>query len=169
MSEYFFPGVSNENEVELFNLQIYIDYKFNKEKLIITGLINEELIDGIYVSLTLLKKLGLIIPNYLHIHFPNYLNLKVGISSSLCIFLSLYEKIKKVNLFDNKKIIASGEIDLEGNVLEVGGIKEKIKIFNSEYYTFLLSYDNEKDVENDLIDKIYFLNNISELIKDKKI
>ncbi len=52
---FFFPGV-NEEDSKFFSLQIYDDNNTEEEKIIVTGLINEEILDAVNISITLIKK-----------------------------------------------------------------------------------------------------------------
>lgn len=83
MKNVYIPTI-NENNVQYFEVQIYYDY--SDDNLIISGYVDSEIEQSVYISLTILKSWKIKIPNFIHIHFPDYNYLKAGISASLGIF-----------------------------------------------------------------------------------
>ena len=162
----FIPGIG-ENESIYFNPQIY---KSNDgpDELIITGQIESEIEQSVYISLTLIRKQGIKIPTYLHIHFPHYEYDKTGISASLGIFFQLFTSITNKRL--KKKYIMTGEIDIEGNIYGIGQIKEKIDVFKQNDFDYMIiPYENKNFAEKNIIavQNIYELNEIIKLLEDK--
>lgn len=76
-----------------------------------------------------MKKLSVKIPDYIHIHFPDYTKLKGGFSCSLGLFLILYTKILNLNL--KNTYMAMGEVDIYGNVRVVGAIEKTLKLIHN--------------------------------------
>lgn len=82
-----------------------------------------------------------------HVHFPAGAVRKDGPSAGVAVLLSL------IGLFSNRKLPSdlamTGEISLRGDVLPVGGIKEKlIAAHRYGVKTILLPFENEKDLED---------------------
>lgn len=129
MEKILIPAVSNDLDVKKIGFQIYIEDTADSE-LVITGYYSQEFEQACYIAITNLRRMQIKIPNYIHIHFLNYDFLKVGISCSLAIFSLLYMKIKNINL--KNKLLVTGEIDIEGNIYEVGVIDEKFIAFSND-------------------------------------
>lgn len=103
----------------------------------------------------------------LHMHVPAGAIPKDGPSAGISIFTAMLSRLK--NLIVKKSFAMTGEIDLQGFVLPVGGIKEKILAAKkSGIDTVLLPLQNKYDIaeiETLLGDlKIIYLENITELI-----
>lgn len=82
----------------------------------------------------------------LHLHFPAGATPKDGPSAGITIFSCL------ISLFKNKaikdRVAMTGELSLTGDVLAVGGIKEKIIAAHRQKMTkVLIPYDNASDLE----------------------
>lgn len=160
MNNIFIPAVNND-DVKIIDIQIFKEEKQNKG-LIITGLIDEEFEDSICLSISILKKLNIDIPPFLHIHFPDYNYIKSGISVSLGMFLTLYCFLKNIDL--KKKYMITGEIDLFGNIYSIGAIEQKYNMFkklNLDY--FIIPYGNIIDLDKDNY-KIKGIKTINDLI-----
>ncbi|WGH26624.1 MAG: endopeptidase La [Candidatus Shikimatogenerans bostrichidophilus] len=105
----------------------------------------------------------------IHLHVPEGSIPKDGPSAGISILISL------ISLFKNKKIKSflamTGEITLKGEILEVGGIKEKI--LAAKRYSIkkiILPYNNKKNIlyfkKKDLLGlKFNYVKNIKEVIK----
>ena len=119
------------------------------------------------------KKLG-IDPDFykkfdVHVHVPAGAFPKDGPSAGVAMITSI------VSLLTNKSVIEAmgmtGEISLRGNVLPIGGLKEKSTAAHRAGLTHILAPTlNEKDLEDipetvlkDL--KISFVKNVSEVLK----
>ena len=89
-----------------------------------------------------LKSWKIKIPNFIHIHFPDYNYLKAGISASLGIFFSIYSSILEITV--TKSYLFTGEIDILGNISEVGGMEYKYKLFKKEKFDFFIVPTNVK-------------------------
>ena len=136
---------------------------------IITGNILDQTKDDILVVISYLKskKLLNLTNEHLHINFNQDIKLD-GKSGSLGIAASIVSLIKEKKIKND--IAFSGKLDLNGNVLKVSSIKEKIiTAYNNNIKTIYLPKENKDDLEDvplfirdDL--KIIFINNFDEVI-----
>ncbi len=105
----------------------------------------------------------------IHIHFTEGSNPKDGPSAGIAITTAILSHIKNQKISD--EISMTGEITLKGDILKVGGIKEKsIACFRNKIKTLYIPVDNKNDInwlEKDLKEKIEFIpiNNYEELFK----
>jgi ATP-dependent Lon protease len=108
----------------------------------------------------------------LHIHFPDGATPKDGPSAGIAICLAIVSVLSGYPI--NQKIAMTGEIDLEGNVLPIGGLDSKIqgaKLNNVS--KILIPYSNKEDIDyllkNEKIDakdlELIYVNHIDEVIK----
>ena len=103
-----------------------------------------------------------------HIHVPEGATPKDGPSAGITIFTAL------VSVFTHRKVRSefalTGEITLRGQVMPVGGIKEKILAAKRAHITdIILCAENRRDIED--IDeeyvkgvKFHYVNNVNEII-----
>ena len=125
-----------------------------KKTLTLTGQLGDVMKESAQTALSLVRSLADslgIEPDFfeksdLHIHVPEGAVPKDGPSAGVTIVTSL------VSLLTNRKVIdrlaMTGEITLRGDVLPVGGIKEKvIAAYRSGIKTIILPKRNEKDLE----------------------
>jgi ATP-dependent Lon protease len=85
--------------------------------------------------------------NDIHIHVPSGATPKDGPSAGVTLFTALVSLIagKKIK----SKLAMTGEITLSGNVLPVGGIKEKVlAAYRSGVRQIIIPLENEKDIED---------------------
>lgn len=105
----------------------------------------------------------------IHIHFTEGSSPKDGPSAGLAITTAILSHIKNQKISD--EISMTGEITLKGDILKVGGIKEKsIACFRNKIKTLYIPEDNKNDIEwleKDLKEMIEFvyINNYEELYK----
>lgn len=105
----------------------------------------------------------------IHIHFTEGSNPKDGPSAGIAITTAILSHIKNQKISD--EISMTGEITLKGDILKVGGIKEKsIACFRNKIKTLYIPEDNKNDInwlEKDLRETIEFvtINNYEELFK----
>lgn len=105
----------------------------------------------------------------IHIHFTEGSSPKDGPSAGIAITTAILSHIKNQKISD--EISMTGEITLKGDILKVGGIKEKsIACFRNKIKTLYIPEDNKNDInwlEKDLKNSIEFvtINNYEELFK----
>ena len=111
-------------------MQVYYedsDIKDSPKEFIVTGAIDSDMEQAVYISVTCLRQFHIYMPSYIHIHFPDYSIIKSGISSSVGIFMCLYFLLKNIQL--KYAYLVTGELDIYGNIHEIGGMKEKKNVF----------------------------------------
>ena len=107
--------------------------------------------------------------NDIHIHFTEGASPKDGPSAGVAITTAILSHIKNQKISD--EISMTGEISLKGDILKVGGIKEKsIACFRNKIKTLYIPEDNKNDIEwleKDLKESIEFIpiNNYEDLFK----
>lgn len=97
-----------------------------------TGSLGDVVKESIEVSISYIKSnaeefdvpIDFFDKNDIHIHFTEAGTQKDGPSAGICITTAILSLIKNKPI--NKNITMSGELTLTGNVLQVGGIKEKV-------------------------------------------
>ncbi|MDY4788774.1 MAG: endopeptidase La [Bacilli bacterium] len=106
----------------------------------------------------------------LHIHFPEGAVPKDGPSAGVTMTTAIVSALCEAPC--RSDIAMTGEITLRGNVLPIGGLKEKsISAHRSGIKTIYIPKDNEKDIEDipqsvrDEL-KIILVEHVSEIIKD---
>lgn len=107
--------------------------------------------------------------NDIHIHFTEGSSPKDGPSAGVAITTAILSHIKNQKISD--EISMTGEISLKGDILKVGGIKEKsIACFRNKIKTLYIPEDNKNDIEwleKDLKESIEFIpiNNYEDIFK----
>lgn len=125
-----------------------------KGNLVITGKLGDVMQESIRAAMTLIRsralKLGLdadiLAQRDIHVHVPAGAVPKDGPSAGVAIFIAL------LSLFKNTSVPATmamtGEISLRGNVLPVGGIREKVlAAHRSGIRTILMPIKNKPDLD----------------------
>ena len=104
------------------------------------------------------------------LHCPDTSVKKDGPSAGVAIVLCLLSAIK--NLQIPQSFAVTGEVDLLGNVLPVGGIKSKIgAAYQAGVKTFILSRTNKNDFDEEVPEEIknnvnvHFVSNVSEAVR----
>ncbi|MFI4847308.1 MAG: endopeptidase La [Candidatus Makana argininalis] len=134
-------------------------------KLIYTGSLGNVMKESIQAALTLVKsltfKIG--INNYLyetqdlHIHVPEGAIPKDGPSAGIAICSSIFSCISKNPV--KSYIAMTGEITLRGQILPIGGLKEKLlAAHRGGIKKVLIPYANKKDLEDIPINILKILN-----------
>ncbi len=126
-----------------------------KGKLLLTGRLGEVMRESAQTALSYLKMHGRdygvppeVFDNYdIHIHVPEGAVPKEGPSAGITIFTALVSAFQKKPAALN--VAMTGEITLHGNVLPVGGIRDKVLAARrAEIPHIVLSKFNRKDVED---------------------
>ena len=146
-----------------------------EENVIITGSLGDILKESVYVSVSFLKEKGYVsntefYNHTIHIHVLDGATKKEGPSCGVAITAAILSKLmdKKVS----EKIAFTGEISLKGNILKVGGLKEKlIAAYNSGINIVYIPEDNNldlKDIPKQIIDnlEIRLVNNFESIYND---
>jgi len=104
-----------------------------------------------------------------HIHVPEGATPKDGPSAGIAIVTSIISSITGVPV--NKDVAMTGEVTLRGNVLQIGGLKEKLLAANrAGIKKVIIPIDNKKDlaeIPKNIKDNIEFIcvKNVEEVLK----
>ena len=148
-------------------LPIEVNYYKGKGKLILTGSLGDIIKESAAIALSYIKanykKFNIryedLINNDIHIHIPSGAISKEGPSAGVALTTSI------ISAFSNFKVAndisMTGEITLRGNILPVGGLKEKSMgaIMNNISKMFI-PYDNKEDLDDipsDIRNKIKYI------------
>ena len=136
-------------------LPIEVNFYKGKGKLILTGSLGDIIKESATIALSYIKanykKFNIryedLINNDIHIHIPSGAISKEGPSAGVALTTSI------ISAFNNTKIsndiAMTGEITLRGNVLPVGGLKEKsIGAKYNHIKKMFIPYDNLKDLDD---------------------
>lgn len=142
------------------------------EKINITGNVGKVMNESVNVALSMIKnKYKYNFHNYdLHIHFLTAGIKKDGPSAGLSIAVAITSLMENKTVSEN--IAFTGEITLQGNILKIGGLKEKlIGAFNKNIsccYIPLENKDDLKDMPKEILKKIdiKLVSNFDEVYKD---
>ena len=112
-------------------LPIEVNYYPGDGKLVLTGNLGDIMKESATIALSYIKAnykefgidYNLIVKNDIHIHVPDGAVPKDGPSAGIALTTSLISAFKNVRV--NSKLALTGEITLRGNVLPIGGLKEK--------------------------------------------
>ena len=159
-------------------LPIEVNYYKGTGKLVLTGSLGEVMKESATIALDYLKsfhkefdiKYSLLAENDIHIHVPEGAVKKDGPSAGIALTLAL------ISLFTNKKIPSdialTGEITLRGQVLPIGGLKEKsLGALRSGIKKIIIPNDNLNDLEklpNEVKENIEFVtvNNFKDVLNN---
>ncbi len=148
-----------------------------KGKLIYTGSLGKIMKESIQIALTIIKSLykklkikkNFYLKKDIHLHIPEGAVPKDGPSAGITICTSMISTL--IKSYVKKNIAMTGEITLHGNILPIGGLKEKILAASrSGIKNIIIPYGNKKNLEEIPINikkklKIYCLKNIKEVLK----
>ena len=124
-----------------------------KGKMQITGKLGEVMQESVKAAKSYVRhksvEFGIIPPLFekkdFHIHVPEGATPKDGPSAGIAIVTSIISSITGVPV--NKHIAMTGEVTLRGNVLQIGGLKEKLlAAHRAGIKKVLIPADNEKDL-----------------------
>lgn len=119
-----------------------------KGSLLLTGQLGDVMKESAQIAMTVLdQELDQKVTTGIHIHFPDGATPKDGPSAGVTLVTSLYSLVNNTPM--RKGIAMTGEVSLKGDVLPVGGIKEKvIAAFNKGIRTIILPEMNRKDIKD---------------------
>jgi len=175
-----FPGMSsalfvgnNGGTVGYIEATIF-DKGMSDEEIILTGQLGEVMQESAIIALDYVRTLeGIELPNVkesvIHIHVPEGSTPKDGPSAGVALFCAL------VSLFNDKSVkenlTMSGEITLKGDILPVGGVKEKVigahRAGTKEIILPKWNKDDLEDIPKEIMEdiKFHFVKTASEVLK----
>ena len=124
-----------------------------KGKYILTGQLGDVMQESIRAAMTIVRKralnLGIEEDFYekkdIHVHFPEGATPKDGPSAGVGITTSLVSALTKVPV--KSSVAMTGEVNLHGQVLPIGGLKEKmLAALRAGIKTVIIPLENEKDL-----------------------
>jgi ATP-dependent Lon protease len=136
-------------------LPVEVTYYKGNGKLVLTGKLGDVMKESAMTALSFVKShadelkldMALFETNDFHIHVPEGAVPKDGPSAGITLATAIYSALSK--RYVNKEVGMTGEITLRGNVLPIGGLKEKaIAAHRSGLKTILIPKDNEKDIDD---------------------
>lgn len=144
-------------------------------KLLLTGQLGDVMKESVQAAISFLKSKGIITTSLedlqidLHIHVPEGAIPKDGPSAGIAmgtVIASIFLE-KKIR----REVAMTGEITLRGNVLPIGGVKEKVlAAYKDGVQVIILPKGNERDVEDIPQDvrkkvEIHLVDNLEEVLK----
>lgn len=156
-------------------MPIEVNYYKGRGHLILTGSLGNVIKESAKIALSYIKanyakfniKYDDLIKNDIHIHIPSGSILKEGPSAGVALTTSLISAFSNLNI--SSDIAMTGEITLRGNILPVGGLKEKsIGAKYNHIKKMFIPYENLKDLDdipNEIKDSIEYIpvNNYKEI------
>ena len=148
-----------------------------KGKMQITGKLGEVMQESVKAAKSYVRskslEYGIIPPLFekkdFHIHVPEGATPKDGPSAGIAIVTSIISSITGISV--NKNVAMTGEVTLRGNVLQIGGLKEKLlAAHRAGIKKVLIPMDNKKDLVEipEVIRKsieIICVDNVDEVLK----
>jgi ATP-dependent Lon protease len=146
-----------------------------EEKICITGSLGEVLKESIFVATSFIKEKGyvnseLFNNHTIHIHLLDGATKKEGPSCGVAIVTAIISKLLNINI--SNKVAFTGELTLKGDILKIGGLKEKlIAAYNDGIETIYIPEENNldlKEIPKQILDKIKIklVNNYDAIYKD---
>lgn len=136
----------------------------------ITGSLGDVMKESVTVARTVASRFT-DVSGAIHIHFPEGATPKDGPSAGSAITLAMYSHYTNTEIPGDLAI--TGEIDLDGSVLPVGGIQQKITgAYADNIRRVILPEENRRDFEiacekiprNEMPEYVEFVNNFQELL-----
>jgi len=157
------------------NLQIECSIYNGEEKILVTGSLGDVLKESIHVATSFIKEKNYVsntmfYNHTIHIHLLDGATKKEGPSCGVAITTVILSKLLDIKV--SEKIAFTGEISLKGNILRVGGLKEKlIAAYNAGIETVYVPEDNSvdlKDIPKQIIENvdIKLVNNFDTIYND---
>tara|TARA_B100001123_G_scaffold150817_1_gene174389 strand:+ start:2404 stop:4785 length:2382 start_codon:yes stop_codon:yes gene_type:complete len=164
VKKYKFGEVENENKVGIVTglawtefggeiLKIETVHMPGKGKMQITGKLGEVMQESVKAAKSFVRskslEYGIIPPLFekkdFHIHVPEGATPKDGPSAGIAMVTSIVSSITEIPV--NRKIAMTGEVTVTGQVLPIGGLKEKLlAAHRAGIEHVLIPRDNEKDL-----------------------
>jgi ATP-dependent Lon protease len=135
-------------------LPIEVNYFKGNGNLVLTGSLGDVMKESAQIAMSYIKSnyktfnidYEKILTSDIHIHVPEGAIHKDGPSAGVTLTTALISALS--NLKVDKKIAMTGEITLRGNVLPIGGLKEKsIGAHRNGVKTIFIPYDNRNDLD----------------------
>lgn len=148
-------------------LPIEVNYYKGTGKLILTGSLGDVMKESAMLALSYIKSncelfnidYQLLCENDIHVHIPAGSITKDGPSAGVTLVTSIISAFANIKM-DNK-IAMTGEITLRGNILPVGGLREKcLGAIRNNIKKIFIPYDNLRDLEElskDIKDNLEFI------------
>lgn len=136
-------------------LPIEVNHFNGTGKCVITGQLGDVMKESATIALDYLKansdKYGLEDIKFdkkdIHIHAPEGAVKKDGPSAGITLTTAIYSSLRNISVRND--VAMTGEITLRGNVLPIGGLKEKsISAHRSGIKKIIIPKENEKDIED---------------------
>ncbi len=164
VKKYNYGEIENENKVGVSTglawtevggeiLKIESVNMPGKGKMQITGKLGEVMQESVKAAKSFVRsksvEFGIIPPLFekkdFHIHVPEGATPKDGPSAGIAIVTSIISSITGIPV--NKDVAMTGEVTLRGNVLQIGGLKEKLlAAHRAGIKKVLIPWDNQKDL-----------------------
>ena len=158
-------------------LPIEVTYYKGNSNLLLTGSLGEVMQESAKIALSYIKSnakkfnLSKDIFNYdIHIHVPEGAIPKEGPSAGIALTTALLSAFTNTKI--STRIAMTGEITLQGDILEIGGVKEKVLgAYREGVKTIYLPLKNKEDVKDiplEIREKLEFIyvSNYNELYKN---
>ena len=134
-------------------IQIETNYFDGDGNITITGSIGDVMKESISIAFSYIKanykKFGIssnIFKSDIHVNVPNIALKKDGPSAGCTIITSIISAFTKMEIKNN--ISMTGEVTLRGNIIKIGGLKEKaIAAYTNNIDTVFIPYQNTTDLE----------------------
>ena len=147
-------------------LPIEVTYYKGNSNLLLTGSLGEVMQESAQIALSYIKANSKtfnlkseIFKSDIHIHLPEGAIPKEGPSAGIALTTALLSELTNTKI--STKIAMTGEITLQGDIIEIGGLKEKVLgALRSGITTIFLPAKNKKDLKdipNELKEKITFI------------
>jgi len=157
-------------------LQVETLFQPGKGKLILTGQLGDVMKESAQLALSLSKvkcendcDIEFFDKHDLHMHFPEGAVPKDGPSAGVTMTTSIVSSLRDVPVRND--IAMTGEISLRGNVLPIGGVREKVlAAYRIGIKEIILPKDNKKDtikIPEEIRGKIkfHFVENVDQVLK----
>lgn len=170
----FIPAVG-EGDARIFEVQC-LAKDSTVEEIVVTGKVDASIIDSVQVAVsilsydTMLLKRSYRAKKY-HFHFTDGSFAKEGTSAGLGIALALLQAMNYVmpNMDGFGRILATGEIDLNGDVYPVGGIEMKVSLIQQYKFDAIVMPEQEMPTGEVPNCQILRVSNLGQFIRDNAL